>query len=59
MNTPGKWLTKQEEIKTADSLSLLRSILTPDGMGPKFKEMVLAEILKRKSDNKLDFLTEA
>lgn len=42
-----KWLTKIDELKEADIESLKRSLLTPDGMGRKFKEQVLNELISR------------
>jgi hypothetical protein len=42
-----KWLTSESEISEAETLSLLRSILTADGKGVDFKLKVLSEIESR------------
>ena len=42
-----EWLTKTEDINDAEIDVLKHSILTADGMGVRFKELVLDELLSR------------
>jgi hypothetical protein len=42
-----RWLTRREEIATAEDAELRRSLLTPDGMGREFKRACLDELCSR------------
>jgi hypothetical protein len=48
------WLTKTEQIPEASDEDLRRAILTNDGQGEIFKQIVLEELLKRERVNDED-----
>lgn len=52
------WLTKTIDIQQASEEDLLRSLLTDDGMGAKFKAKCLDEILRRKESYALSISQE-
>jgi hypothetical protein len=54
-----KWLTSESEISSAETLSLLRGLLTADGKGADFKLHLLCELLDRENvKNLLLYVTD-
>lgn len=50
-----KWLSREDEIESAENDSLLNGLLTPDARGAEFKLKLLQEIEMRIRQDELTF----